>query len=145
MVCATPRSQVQKMVNALNVRYLDGNRAKNLLKSRRPAVVKKVSLEVKRHESHKPKKVVASTLLAPQALARVTVVPDVKEAMLKVLEAGPNSKEAKEIIVSKHQLKALRSNPNANTSLTKKQMKKLKSRALACGLLKKSSSTAMEL
>lgn len=133
------------MVNAMNIRYRDGNRMKNALKSKNPAIVKKISLEVKRKGS-KAMKVVASTLLAPTALSRVQVIPDVKEAILKVLEAGPGSKESKEIIVSKHQLRALRSNPNANTSLTKKQMKKLKSRALACGLLESSSSsTAMEL
>ncbi len=133
------------MVNAMNIRYRDGNRMKNALKSKNPAIVKKIALEVKRKGS-KAMKVVASTLLAPTALSRVQVIPDVKEAILKVLEAGPGSKESKEIIVSKHQLRALRSNPNANTSLTKKQMKKLKSRALACGLLESSSSsTAMEL
>ena len=132
------------MANALNIRYCDGNRLRNALKSKRPATVKKVTLEVKRKGAN-AKKVVASTLLAPAALSRVQVVPDVKEAILKVLEAGPESKEAKEIIVSKHQLRALRSNPHANVSLTKKQMKKLKSRALACGLLEKPDSTAMEL
>jgi hypothetical protein len=129
------------MVNALNVRYRDGNRIKNALKSKRPATVKKVSLETKRKGSN-VKRVVATTLLTPAALSRVKVLPDVKDAILKVLESGSASKESKEIIVSKHQLRALRSNPNANTSLTKKQMKKLKSRALACGLLEKS--TAME-
>lgn len=129
------------MANALNIRYRDGNRVKNALKSKRPATVKKVSLETKRKGSN-VKKVVMSTLLAPAALSRVKVLPDVKDAILKVLEAGPASKESKELIVSPHQLKSLRSNPNANTSLTKKQMKKLKSRALACGLLGKT--TAME-
>lgn len=132
------------MGSALNINYRDGNRLRNALKSKRPAKVKKVSLEVKKHDSQ-AKKTIATVSLTSDALTRVKVVPDVKEAILKVLEAGPESKEAKEIIVNKHQLKALRSNPNANTSLSKKQLKKLRSRARACGFLDQTDSTAMEL
>lgn len=73
--------------------------------------------------------------LTKRAQARIRVIPDAKEAVLTVLESGPDSEASRDIIVTQHQLQSLKSNPTANTALTRKQMKKLKSRAKVVGLL----------
>ena len=60
-----------------------------------------------------------------------------REAVLKVLEGS--EEDQKDLIVNQHQLKSLKSNPTANTALNKKQIKKLRRRAMACGLIGKGS------
>lgn len=124
------------MANALNTRHLTSFKARTARKHMRVPSVKKVTLEARAGSKLKR---VASSLLAPQALSRVQIIPDLMAASEKVLEAGADSEEARTIIVNKHQLQALKSNPNANTSLTKKQLKKLKNRVRATALLNASS------
>ena len=63
-------------------------------------------------------------------MKRIKVMPE--EADLKALKWP---EEARDLIVNQRPFQALKSNPTADTSLTKKQMKKLKSRARASGLL----------
>lgn len=131
------------MANVLNTRHLTSFKARTARKQLRIPSVQKVTLEAR--AGNKVKRI-AHSLLTPKALSRVKIIPDLQEASVKVLEAGAGSEEARNIIVNKHQLQALKSNPNANTALTKKQLKKLKNRVRASALLNTSSNQiSMEL
>lgn len=81
--------------------------------------------------------------LTKTALARATVPDCVKTAVLTILSEGPKSTAARNLVVTQHQMKALRSNPNANTALTRKQFKRLRTRAKASGLLDVAASDSM--
>ena len=131
------------MGNGLNVRRVTGYQVRQQRKSQRNITVQKVRLD----DASKSRGVKAgSVALTKKSLKRVTIMSNHVEAVMKVLDsADSKSLEARDIIVSQHQLQSLKSNPTANTSLTKKQMKKLRNRAKCSGLLKNSSKMSMEL
>ena len=124
------------MGNGLNVRRVTGYQVRSERKNLRQISVQKVRLDpAKKFETS------GAVALTKKSLKRIKVMPERKDAVLRALEC---EEDAKDLIVNQHQLQALKSNPTANISLTKKQMKKLKSRARASGLLA-SSSAKMEL
>lgn len=118
------------MGNGLNVRRVTAYQVRQERKSVRQLSVQKVRLDATGKTG--------AVALTKKSMKRIKVMPERKDAVLKALESP---EEARDLIVNQHQLQALKSNPTANTSLTKKQMKKLKSRARASGLL----GTKMEL
>ena len=120
------------MGNGLNVRRVTGYQVRQERKSVRNISVQKVRLESGSKSG--------AVALTKKSLKRIKLMPERKEAVLKALESP---EEARDLIVNQHQLQSLKSNPTANTSLTKKQMKKLRSRARASGLF--SSAAKMEL
>ena len=111
------------MGNGLNVRRVTAYQVRQERKSVRQLSVQKVRLDATGKTG--------AVALTKKSLKRIKVMPERKDAVLKALESP---EEARDLIVNQHQLQALKSNPTANTSLTKKQMKKLKSRARASGL-----------
>lgn len=111
-----------KMGNGLNVRRVTAYQVRQDRKSHRKISVQKVKLDPKG----------PAVALTKRAVKRIKVMPAKQEAVLRALES---KEEARDLIVNEHQLQALKSNPTANISLTKKQLKKLKSRARACGLI----------
>jgi hypothetical protein len=122
------------MGNGLNVRRVTAYQVRHARKSQHTKSVQKVVLSVPKSRYAKA----GSVALTKKSLKRVTVMADHTEAVRKVLEsADANSTEARNIVVFQHQLQSLKSNPTANTSLTKKQMKKLRIRAKCSGLLVK--------
>ena len=124
------------MGNGLNVRRVTGYQVRSERKNLRQISVQKVRLDpAKKFETS------GAVALTKKSLKRIKVMPERKDAVMRALEC---EEDAKDLIVNQHQLQALKSNPTANISLTKKQMKKLKSRARASGLLA-SSSAKMEL
>lgn len=123
------------MGNGLNVRRVTGYQVRSERKNMRQISVQKVRLNPAKKYAE-----AGAVALTKKSLKRIKVMPERKDAVLRALE---NEEEARDLIVNQHQLQALKSNPTANVSLTKKQMKKLKSRARASGLL--SSNNSMEL
>lgn len=123
------------MGNGLNVRRVTGYQARSERKNLRQISIQKVRLNPLKKFSE-----AGSVALTKKSLKRIKMMPERKDAVLRALE---NEEEARDMIVNQHQLLSLKSNPTANVSLTKKQMKKLKSRARASGLLAKT--TSMEL
>lgn len=109
------------MGNGLNVRRVTAYQVRHDRKSHRKISVQKVKLDTKS----------AAVGLTKKAVKRIKVMPERREAILRALES---KEEARDLIVNEHQLQALKSNPTANISLTKKQLKKLKSKARASGL-----------
>lgn len=124
------------MGNGLNVRRVTGFQVRKERKGQRVLSIQKVRLDTPK----KSFRVAGSVNLTTKSLARVKMMPERKEAVLRALA---NEEDARDMIVNQHQLQSLKSNPTANTSLTKKQMKKLKSRARASGLI--GAKTAMEI
>lgn len=113
------------MGNGLNVRRVTAYQVRQARKSHRQISVQKVSLNPSSKSS-------GTVTLTKKSLNRIKLMPERKESVLKALESP---EEARDLIVNQHQLQSLKSNPTANISLTKKQKKKLRSRARACGLL----------
>lgn len=122
------------MGNGLNVRRVTGYQVRSERKSLRQISVQKVRLNPTKKYAE-----AGAVALTKKSLKRIKMMPERKDAVLRALE---NDEEARDLIVNQHQLQALKSNPTANVSLTKKQMKKLKSRARASGIL---SNNSMEL
>jgi hypothetical protein len=122
------------MGNGLNVRRVTGYQVRSERKSLRQISVQKVRLNPTKKYAE-----AGAVALTNKSLKRIKMMPERKDAVLRALE---NEEEARDLIVNQHQLQALKSNPTANVSLTKKQMKKLKSRARASGIL---SNNSMEL
>jgi hypothetical protein len=122
------------MGNGLNVRRVTGYQVRSERKSLRQISVQKVRLNPTKKYAE-----AGAVALTKKSLKRIKMMPERKDAVLRALE---NEEEARDLIVNQHQLQALKSNPTANVSLTKKQMKKLKSRARASGIL---SNNSMEL
>ena len=116
------------MGNGLNVRRVTGYQVRSERKSVRQISVQKVRLDPSKSKFHEA----GAVTLTKKSLKRIKVMPERKDAVLRALE---NEQDARDLIVNQHQLQSLKSNPTANISLTKKQMKKLKSRARASGLL----------
>lgn len=112
------------MGNGLNVRRVTGYQVRQERKSTRRISVQKVRLDAGSKSG--------AVALTKKSLKRIKLMPERRTAVLKALESP---EAARDLIVNQHQLQSLKSNPTANTSLTKKQMKKLKSRARASGLL----------
>lgn len=131
------------MGNGLNVRRVTGYQVRQQRKGVRQVSIQKVRLNPV--QGKRARTVAGGVSLTRKSLRRVEIMGNVQEAVLKVLE-GLETK-SKDVLVNQHQLKSLKSNPTANTSLNKKQMKKLRSRAMACGLIGKRNSAgkAMEL
>lgn len=119
------------MGHGLNVHRV---RSRAERKSVKIASVQKVRLsdESSNNNGFKRKERAGAVALTSKSLARVKILPDRSEAVMNALS---DANEARDLIVTQHQLQALKSNPTANVSLTKKQLKKLKNRARACGLL----------
>ena len=111
-------------------------------KSAKIASVQKVSLSTGSSENSKRRLRAGAVALTPKSLARVKIIPDRSEAVMTALT---DANEARDLIVTQHQLQALKSNPTANVSLTKKQLKKLKNRARACGLFTNPVSKSMDI
>ena len=118
------------MGNGLNVRRVTAYQTRSTRKSLRKISVHKVKLDSKS----------PAVSLTKRAVRRIKTMPARKDAVLRALES---SEDSRDLIVNQHQLLALKSNPTANVSLTKKQLKKLKSKARASGILTpKSTETA---
>ena len=123
------------MGNGLNVRRVTGYQVRQQRKSLRQATVQKVRLNPVQGE--RGRTVAGAVNLTKKSLKRVEIMENAREAVLKVLEGS--EEDQKDLIVNQHQLKSLKSNPTANTALNKKQIKKLRRRAMACGLIGKGS------
>lgn len=123
------------MGNGLNVRRVTGYQVRSERKNLLQISVQKVRLNpAKKFDT------AGAVALTKKSLKRIKILPERRDAVLRALES---EEEARDLIVNQHQLQALKSNPTANISLTKKQMKKLKSRARASGLF--GSNSSMEL
>ena len=123
------------MGNGLNVRRVTGYQVRQERKSLRQISVQKVRLDSATKTGS-----AGAVALTKRSLKSVKFMPERKDAVLKALESP---EAARDLIVNQHQLQSLKSNPTANTSLTKKQIKKLKSRARASGIL--AAASKMEL
>ncbi len=110
------------MGNGLNVRRVTAFQVRHDRKSLRKISVHKVKLDTKS----------SAVVLTKKAVKRIKMMPQRKDAVLRALES---KEDARDLIVNEHQLQALKTNPTANVSLTKKQLKKLKSKARASGLI----------